>query len=58
MALSHWDCVCRNASIFHYSIIIIIADGIVTVAISGSRWAAEAERHRNEMEDGDIGIQN
>ena len=44
--LSQWDGVCRNASIFFYSIIIMVADVIVTIAISGSGWAAETERQK------------
>lgn len=45
--LSQWDGVCRNASIFFYSIIIIMADVIVTMAISGSGWAAQTERQKS-----------
>lgn len=37
--LSQRDGVCRNASIFFYSIIIIAADVIVTTAIPGSGWS-------------------
>lgn len=37
---------CRNASIFLHSIIIIVADVIVTIAISGSGWAAQTERQK------------
>lgn len=49
---------CRNASIFLHSIIIIVADVIVTIAISGSGWAAQTERQKMaKWKNGDAGIQ-
>lgn len=46
MRLSWRNAVCRIASISLYSIVIIAADVIVTMAISGSSWAAQTERQK------------
>lgn len=49
---------CRNASIFLHSIIIIVPDVIVTIAISGSGWAAQTERQKMaKWKNGDAGNQ-